>query len=166
MNGLTYANALFETWLLMAWSAVALFAAGTLFVILILLYFLKEERYRRPPRPEKGVEFVAARRAAEARISALAPRVMLLAEKEKAVTNHLKKGTSSEETRRMVEGLLRDVTHAGFWERFVEASALADYDPVRAHEELRRLWTAAETVLETLDRAEEAIYGGEDDKRE
>ncbi len=150
----------------MAWPAVALFAVGTLFVVLILFYFLKEERYRRPPRPEKGVEFATARRTVEAQISALAPRVMLLAEKEKAVTNHLEKGTSSEETRRVVEGLLRDVTRAGFWERFVEASTLVGYDPVRAHEELRRLWTAAETVLEKLDRAEEAIHGGEDDEQE
>jgi hypothetical protein len=57
---------LFESWLVVAWPAVVLFAAGTLFVILVLFYFLKEERYRRPPRPEKGVQFVAAQRTIEA----------------------------------------------------------------------------------------------------
>lgn len=37
----------------MAWPAVALFAVDTLFVVLILFYFLKEGRYRRRPRPER-----------------------------------------------------------------------------------------------------------------
>ncbi len=143
-----------------SWLAVALFVVGIAFVTLLLFHFLKEERYRRPPRPEKGVEFVAARRAVEARISALAPRVLLLAEKEKAVAGYLRKGTSSEETRRTVERLLDDVARAGFWKRFVEASALADSDPVRAHEELRHLSTVAEAALEKLERAEEAIPAG------
>ncbi|MDP8953097.1 MAG: hypothetical protein M3N18_12845 [Actinomycetota bacterium] len=166
MDGTTCTNALFENWLVAAWPAVTLFAAGTLFVVLVLFYFLKEERYRRPPRPERGVEFVVARRAVEARISALAPRMMLLAEKEKSVAGHLRKGTSSEETWRTVERLLRDVARSGFWERFVEASALADYDPAWAHEELRRLSAVAETALEKLERAEEVIRGREDDKQE
>jgi hypothetical protein len=149
-----------------SWLAVVLFVVGIVFVILLLFRFLREERYRRPPRPEKGVEFVAAQRAAEARISTLAPRVMLLAEKEKSVVNHLEKGPSSEETRRMVEGLLQDVDRSGFWERFVESSALASSDPVRAHGELRRLSALAETALEKLDRAEEIARGGEGDEQE
>jgi hypothetical protein len=39
---------------------------------------------------------------------------MLLAEKERAVAGHLRKGTSSEATRRTVERLLWDVARAGF----------------------------------------------------
>ena len=137
----------------------ALFAASTVFVLLLLFYFLKEERYRRPPRPEKGVEFLAARRAVEAQTSALAPKVMLLAEKGDSVAGYLEEGGLSEEARRTVEGLLQDAPSGGFWERFVGALALADSDPVRAYGELRRLSLMAETALEKLSRAEEVARG-------
>ncbi len=160
MVGAKYTGGLFETLLLVSWPVVALFAAGTAFVVLLLFHFLKEERYRRPPGPEKGVEFVAARRAVEARVSALAPKVMLIVEREKFVAGRLEEGTLSEEARRMVEKLLREAVATGFWRRFAEASALADSDPVRAHEELGRLSTVVETALEKLNRAEESVEGG------
>ncbi len=162
MDGATYTNVLFEALLVASWPVVALFAAGTVFVVLVLFCFVEEERYRRPPRPEKGVEFVAARRAVEAQISALSPKVMLLAEKERFLAGYLEKGTSSEETWRAAEGLLQDVACGGFWERFVEASALAETEPVRAYKELRRLSAMAETTLEKLGRAEELARWRED----
>lgn len=145
-----------------SWLAVTLFAAGTAFLVLLLFYFLEEERYRRPPKPEKGVEFVVARQAVEARFSALAPGALLLAEKERFVVGRLEEGALDEEARRRAEGLLRDATLTGFWEKFVESSTLADSDPVRAYEELRRLSTMADTALEKLGRAEEVVRGGED----
>lgn len=145
-----------------SWLAVALFVTGTAFVILLLFYLLKDERFRRPPRPEKGVEFVAARRATETQISALAPKVMLLAEKEKSVTGYLDKGTLREETRRGIERMIRDAVPGEFWERIVETTAMGDFDPVQAHEELRRLSTITEMALEKLRRAEEIAYRGED----
>lgn len=148
----------------MSWPVVALFVAGTAFVVLLLIYVYKEERYRRPPRPEKGVEFVVARRAVEVRIAVLAPEVMLLAEKERFVAERLEKGTLSEEARRVVERLLREAASGGFWEGFAGALALADSDPVKAHGELRCLSPVVETALETLTRAEkiareDASYG-------
>lgn len=145
-----------------SWLVVTLFAAGTAFLVLLLYYFLEEERYRRPSKPEKGVEFVAARRAVEARISALAPGVLLLAEKERFVADRLKEGALGEEARRRVEGLLRDAALTGFWEKFVEVSILADSDPVRAYKELRGLSRVANTALENLGRAEEVVRGEED----
>lgn len=138
----------------MSWPVVALFVAGTAFVVLLLLYLYKEERYRRPPKPDKGVEFVAARRAVEVRIAALAPEVMLLAEKERFVAECLEKGALNEEARRTVERLLREAASGGFWERFAGALALADLDPMRAHGEFRRLSPVVETALEMLTRAE------------
>lgn len=160
MVGARYANGLlFEVLLLVSWPVVALFVAGTAFVVLLLLYFIKENRYRRPPVPEKGVEYVVARRAVEARLSALAPKAMLLADKERSVTECLQEGDLSEEARRTAEGLLREA--AGFWKRFVEVSDLAGSDPARAAGELHHLSFTAETVLEKLTRAEVIGCGGE-----
>jgi hypothetical protein len=76
MVGEGYANGSFEALLLVSWPAVALFVASTAFVILLLFHFLKKERYKRSPRPEKGVEFVTAQRAIEAQTLALTPKVI------------------------------------------------------------------------------------------
>lgn len=145
-----------------SWPAVPLFVAGTVFSVLFSFYFLEEERYRRAPKPEQGVEFLVARRAVEDRSSALAPRAFLPAEKEKFVVGRLEEGALSEEARRRGEGLLRDAAHIGFWEKFVEVTTLADFDPARAYQELRHLSTTADATRERLSRAEEVICGGED----
>lgn len=154
-----YASRLFDVLLLTSSPVVALFAAGTVFAILLLFHFLKEERYRRLPRLAEGVEFVSARRVVETQFSALAPRAILLAEKEKFVAGHLERGALSEEARLVVEGLLRDSSDE-FWESFVKVSALAESDPVRAYGELPHLYFMAETALEKLNRVEEVVYGG------
>lgn len=160
-EGFLPVNLLLVTLKEVSWLAVALFVAGTAFLVLFLFYFLEEERYRRAPKPEKGVEFLIARRAVKDRIYALAPRALLLAEKEKFVVGRLEEETLSEEARRRGEGLLRDAALIGFWEKFVEVTTLADFDPVRAYEELRYLSTMAGATREKLDRAEEVVRGGE-----
>lgn len=142
-----------------SWLAVSLFAAGTVFVVLLLFYFLEEERYRRPPKPERGVGFVEARMAAGDRLSSLAPKVVLLAEKERLVDDFLAGWASDDETCRTVEGLRREVSATGFWRRFVAASALIEEDPARASGELRLLSPVAEAVLEKLTEAEKIIAG-------
>lgn len=107
--------------------AVVLFTGSTAAVALLLGYFLKDERYRRPWRPDRGIAFVAARHDAEAVLSALAPRVMLLAEKQMAVIGRLRSLDESAPNgprRGRVEGLLRGAVSSGLWECFVRATAL------------------------------------------
>ncbi|QIN79143.1 hypothetical protein GBA65_12100 [Rubrobacter marinus] len=128
-------------------------------MISLLGYFLRGERYRNPPGPEKGVRFVAARRDADAALSALAPRVMLLAEREMAVLGRMRRleRRPSAGSRSGAEGLLREAVSGGFWERFVAATALVGEDPEAALPELRRLSTEAEAALCKLDEAERAL---------
>lgn len=136
-----------------------LLGIGTVVVFTILVLFLADERYRRSPKPERGVVFVAARLAAGDRLSSLAPKVVLLAEKEGLVDDFLAGRASDDETRRTVEELRREVSATGFWRRFVAASALIEEDPARACGELRLLAPVAEAALEKLIKAEKAIEG-------
>ena len=140
-----------------SWFVVALLGAGTVAVILVLGLFLAGERYRRPPKPERGVGFVEARLAARDQLSSLAPKVLLLAEKERYVDDRLESGALGGETRRVVERMRREVSTTRFWRRFVAASALIEEDPARAYGELRCLASVAKEVLEKLWRIEEII---------
>ena len=148
--------------------AVAIFAAGTAAVVGLLGYFLRGERYREPRGPEKGVGFVAARREAEALLSALAPRVMLLAEREMAVLHrlrHSEEGMPNRWSRRKAEGLLRQAVSGGFWESFVAATEGMERDPEEALTELRRLSTEVEAALGKLGEAERALRGPRPEER-
>ena len=141
-------------------AAVALFSGGTAAVILLLGYFLKGERYRGPQGPDKGVGFVAARREAEALLSALAPRVMLLAERETAVIGlptNLGETTPNGQSRwRRSEVLLRQAVSGELWVSFVAATSLVEKNPEGALPRLRRLSAEVEAALGKLDEAEKA----------
>ncbi len=141
------------------WPMVALLGLGTAVVVLILGLFLTNERYRRPPKPDRGVGFVEARLTVENQVSSLAPRVLLLAEKEETIVRFLESRALSNEARRDVEGLLQEAA-TGFWRRFGAASALVEDDPAKACEELRLLVPVVETVVERLSRAEEVCIDG------
>lgn len=132
---------------------ILLLGFGTVVVVLIFVLFLADERYRRPPKPERGVRFVEARLAAGDQLSSLASKVVLLAEKERLVDDSLENGVLGKETWRAVEELRREVSATGFWRRFVTASALIEDDPARAYEELRLLAPVAVVVLEKLTKA-------------
>ena len=141
--------------------AVALVCAATAAVLLLLSLFLKKERYRRPEEPERDAAFLRLRRAAEEEVSALAPKMLALAEKEKAVALLLE--AAGDEDCGEAGHLVREV--AGFWRRFNDASALIEVDPGRALEELRRLPPLAGAALGKLEEAEKAL-AGEDGCRE
>ena len=149
--------------------AVAIFGGGIAAVLLLLGYFLKGERYRQPRGPDMGVGFVAARRDAEASLSALAPRVMLLAEREMAVICRLRnfdEGTPDGPSRRhRAEALLRRAVSGAFWEDFVAATSLIEQDPEEALPELRRLSVVVEAALGGLREAERALGDPQDDAR-
>ena len=143
-------------------AVVALFTAGIAAVIGLLGYFLRGERYSGPRGPEKGVGFVVTRREAEALLSTLAPRVMLLAEREAAVVGclrHLGDGAPHRVSRGQAERLLRQVVPNGFWESFVVAMDAMEKDPEAAQAELRRLSSTVEVALSKLGEAERALRG-------
>ena len=147
-----------------SWFVVVLLGAGTVAVFLVLGLFLAGERYRRPPKPERGVGFVEARLAARDQLSSLAPKVLLLAEKERYVDDRLESGALGGETWRVVERMRREISTTRFWRRFVAASALIEEDPARAYEELRCLASVAKEVFEKLCRIEEIIESDPSEK--
>ncbi len=141
-------------------AAAALFTGGIVAVVGLLGYFLRGERYRGTRGAEKGVGFAVGRRDAMILLSALAPRVMLLTQKEMAVVGLLGKtgGEMSNESRRgRAEGLLRQAVSGGFWKSFVAATALVEEDPEEALPELHRLSTEVEAALGKLSEAERAL---------
>lgn len=155
-------------------ATVALFAGGIAAVVLLLGYFLNSERYRRPGGPDRGMAFVAARHEAEGILSALAPRVMLLAEKEMRVVGRLRslEGSAPSPPRRgRAERLLRSAISGGFWESFVRVTALIEENPEEALEGLRGLSIQVEKALAELGDADEVLNSsrpgeGLDDGRE
>ena len=143
-------------------AAVALFTGGIVAVVLLLGYFLRSERYQRPWRPDRGVAFVAARHDAETILSALSPRVLLLAEKETRVIDCLKnleESVPDGEIRSRTVGLLQSSGCVGFWKNFVRVTALVDEDPEEALAGLHSLSTEIEMVLARLGEAEEFLCG-------
>ena len=143
--------------------AAAIFTGGTAAVLLLLGYFLKGERYRQPRGPDRGIGFVAARHDANAALSALAPRVMLLAEREIATIDRLMNSDGEMPDgpgrQRRAEGLLRQAIPGAFWENFVAATSLIEKAPQEALPELRRLSVEVEAALDGLREAERALGG-------
>ena len=135
----------------------AFLVSGTVVVVLLLTYFLKHDRYARPPEPERGVAFAVAREDARARISALAPRVMLVARMEEALSCFLAQRSTTDDACREAKKLLSEAVPPGLWEKFVEASSLAERDPEQAHKNLDALSPAVETALRRLVSAEELL---------
>ena len=135
---------------------------GAVVAVLLLGYFLNEDRYRRPPGPEKGLGFVAAEREARARISALAPKVLLVAERQEALSRSLADVSTKGATRRRAHDLLAEAVPPKLWERFVAASSLAGSDPERAHEALEELVPAVEAALRDLGRVGELLRAPDD----
>jgi hypothetical protein len=130
-----------------------LFILAVAVVGIVLGVFVGGRRYR-----EEGAEFGPAeiywlREEAEGRISALSPRVMVLAEKERVV-NRLLDGGLDGESRAGIEELLVEAAAQDFWGRFVTASALVEEEPVEAFEELGRLPGVLEETISKLDKAE------------
>lgn len=141
--------------------AVALVCAGTAAVLLLVGFYLRNERYRRPDGPEETAAFHQARRTAEESVAALAPKVLLLAEKQEAVASLLNKAGGEDCCEAGRIG--REAT--GFWKRFSDASALIESDPEKALDGLRLLPPLVEAALREQEEAARAL-SGEDEHRE
>jgi hypothetical protein len=134
-----------------------LFAAGTALVALVLVSFLRGGGYGRPSGDLSRWEEVRVRRVVEGRISALAARVLLLAEREEAVAALLGSAGMEEGLRREVERHVDEADTAAVWERFAAASAVLEEEPVRAFREIESLPGMLSRSLESLRRAEELL---------
>ena len=103
-------------------------------VVLALWVVVSRGGYAEPESPD-SVEDAHLRRVAEARISALCPGAIRLAERERAVAS------------------ARDLAPVReFWRRFAAASTSVEGDPVAALGELRGLPDLLEEALRDADR--------------
>lgn len=138
-----------------SWVVTGLLGVAGLFVAVVLGWFIAGEQYRRPPAALSPVERARMVREAEEYLAGLAPAVILLSEKEKAVEVALAG---------VQEGAARDLLHevsvGEFWREFAVVSALVEEDPVRAIRELRRLRIRLENSISGLDSVLEALGDG------
>ncbi len=65
---------------------ILLLSLGSVVVIIVLVVFLADKRYRRPTEPERDVDFVEVRTVARTQLYSLASTAVLLAEKEGIVS--------------------------------------------------------------------------------
>ncbi len=118
-------------------AVVVLLVAGTGVVVGALWVFVLRDEYADAEEFSDSVEDAHLRRVAEARISALCPGAIRLAEKERAG------GVASYENLAPARE---------FWRRFAAASVSAERDPVTALRELRGLPDLLEEALRSAGR--------------
>lgn len=146
--------------MILSWPAIALLAFGTIMTLFLLALFATDKRYLRPPRPDRGVEFVQHRVAAEETLSNLAPEILEAESLEKAVIGSLREGRPLEdESRRAALRLLREADVPGLWRSFGTASSLVEDDPRMARAELDALVSRARLAWDRLAEAERACNG-------
>lgn len=131
-----------------------LFILAAFVALAVLGIFVMGRRY-----PEGGMEFSPVelewlREEAEGRISALSPKVMELADQERALTRSMERCEIDDESRSKAEELLVEAAADDFWGRFVRASALVEDEPDKALDELDRLPGLLEETISKLEKAE------------
>lgn len=141
--------------------AVGFFLAGIVGVVFALIFFVNGRAYRGTPKPLTPAESGAARREVGRRLSDLAPRTILLAEKLRIVEEALVEGGLDDERWKRVERLAREAPVTGVWRRYSTASALAEEQPLAALEELRGVEWMVETALSRLEEARRLCNVGE-----
>lgn len=136
---------------------IGLVYAGTAAVLLFLFFFLRDERCRRPGEPQNPADIHRARREAGELVVGLAPKVLLLAEREEDVAS------------RLSEAGVEDLCGAGagreatdLWKRFSDAVALIWPDPEKALGELRLLPPLVEAALKEREEAARTLAAKEE----
>jgi hypothetical protein len=118
-------------------AVVVLLVVGIGVVVFVLWVFVLRDEYAEAEEFPDSVEHAHLRRVAEARVAALCPGAIRLAEKERAGdTDSCADSTSARE----------------FWRRFAAASASVERDPVEALRELRGLPGLLERALRGAER--------------
>lgn len=130
-------------------AVVVLLVAGIGVVIFAIWVIVFRGGYAEAEEFPDSVEHAHLRRVAEARVSALCPGAIRLAEKERA--GGASDGEESAPARE-------------FWRRFAAASASVERDPVAALRELRGLPVLLEEALRAAER--EAVTAKGMDRRE
>ena len=129
--------------------ATVLLLVGAVFVVSVLGWFWVGGRYRSPDEGLGPAERAWVAREAGDLLAELAPRAILLVEKERAVEAALREGDpegGAAARRRLERADLCD-----FWGRFVRASVLVDEDPAVAVRELPALGSLLEESLRACD---------------
>ena len=132
----------------------SLFILAAFVTVAVLGVFVVGRRYLENGMAFSPVEIEWLREEAEGRISALSPRVMELAEQERALARSMELDEVDDESRSGAEELLVEAAADDFWGRFVRASALVEDEPDKAFEELDRLPGLLEETISKLEKAE------------
>ena len=134
---------------------------GAVFVALVLRWFWVGERYRLPSQDLGPAERAWVAQEAADQLAELAPDVMLLVEKERAVETVLRDETAGAlgafARWRAGEAELR-----GFWEGFARVSVLVEEDPARTVRESPALRGLLEKALEACDGVLGMLEGAEE----
>ena len=138
-----------------------LFVVGLAGVCLALVSFVNGGRFGGAPKPLSPVEMEVARGEVGRRLSDLAPRMLLLAEKSREVDEALARGGLDDERWLRVERLTREAPTAGVWRRYSTASALAEEQPLEALEDLEDVGWMVETATSKLEEARQLCNAGE-----
>jgi hypothetical protein len=140
--------------------AVGLFLAGIVGIVLTLIFFVNGEGYEGLPYTLTPVESEVARREVERRLSDLAPRTIMLAERQRGVEAALTEG-SPDAKRLRAERLSLEAPTAEVWRSYTNASVLAGEEPLAALEELSGTERTVEAALSKLEEAQELCNGRE-----
>ncbi len=139
---------------------VGLFILGLAGICLALVSFVNGGRFVGAPKSLSPAEAEVVREEVGRRLSELAPRMLLLAERAREVDEALAWGSLDDEWWLKVERLMREAPMVGVWRRYSTASAFAGDRPLEALEELREVEWMVETALSKLDEARRACNVG------
>lgn len=140
---------------------VGFFAVGIAGVCLAMIFFVNGSRFRGTSPALSPAEFEEARREVWRRLSGLAPRTLLLAERLRELDEALASGDLEDRLWLRVERLTREAPSAGVWRKYSTASALADERPQEALEALGDVEWMVETAHRKLEEARQLCKVGE-----
>lgn len=138
-----------------------LFLAGIVGGFFVLIFFVNGGRYGEAPKLLTPVEAEEARREVGRRLSELAPRTILLAERLRELDEALARGVLEDGLWPRVERLTREAPTEGVWRKYSTASALAGERPLEALEALREVEWMLETAQPKLEEARRLCDVGE-----
>lgn len=137
------------------------FLVGTVGLVAILVLFVNGRRYLEPSKALSPVEFAVALEEAEREVTDLAPRMLLLEEKERGLGRMSGQGVLPAVPQARYRTLLREAPTAGAWRRYSAALAMLEDRPLEALYELREVSWMVETAIKKLCEAEKlARVGG------
>lgn len=137
------------------------FLLGTVGLVVILVLFVNGRRYLEPSKVLSPTEFAVAREEADREVTDLAPRMLLLEEKERGLGRMSGREFLPAVQQARFQTLLREAPTAGAWRRYSAALAMLEDRPLESLYELREVSWMVETAIKKLCEAEKlARVGG------